>query len=117
MLRGVPRAGPAEAFPRRPTSPASPGADVAFGVVTLSVEAVFFLKSALAHADVCIVHNDWPRWRDLTAADFAGMRRSVVVDGRRISQRGALQGVELHVLGGYSGPQAGWARAGARRGM
>src|SRR3970282_2882515 len=40
------------------------------------------MASALAHADVCIVHNDWPEWRDLTAADFAGIRRRVVVDGR-----------------------------------
>ena len=57
-------------------------------------------KSALARADVCIVHNDWPQWRDLTAADFAGMRRKVVVDGRRILRREAMEGVELIVLGG-----------------
>jgi len=49
---------------------------------------------------VCIVHNDWPQWRDLTAADFAGMRRKVVVDGRRILRREGMQGVELIVLGG-----------------
>jgi len=46
------------------------------------------------------VHNDWPQWRDLTAADFAGMRRKVVVDGRRILRREGMQGVELIVLGG-----------------
>src|SRR3990170_2219234 len=34
------------------------------------------LNSALAHADVCVVHNDWPQWRELTAADYSGMRRT-----------------------------------------
>ena len=58
------------------------------------------LKSALAHADVCIVHNDWPQWGNLTAKDFAPMRRKVVIDGRRILERAALKGVELYVLGG-----------------
>lgn len=67
------------------------GADVAFGVVILSVAAVFFLPGALAHADACFVHSDWPRWRELTAADFTGMRRKVVVDGRRILRREAMQ--------------------------
>jgi UDPglucose 6-dehydrogenase len=57
-------------------------------------------KSALADADVCIVHNDWPQWRELTAQDFAGMRRKVVVDGRRILNLAALSGVEVVVLGG-----------------
>ena len=47
------------------------------------------MESALARADVCIVHSDRPEWRDLTAADlaavdFSGMRRKVVIDGRRI---------------------------------
>ncbi|MEK6987930.1 MAG: hypothetical protein AABX97_07535 [Candidatus Thermoplasmatota archaeon] len=52
------------------------------------------------HADVWFVHNDWPRWCDLTAADLAGTRRKVVVDGRRILKREAIVGVELFVLGG-----------------
>ena len=37
----------------------------AFGIVPI-------LVSALAHVDVCIVHNDGPRWRELTMADFQG---------------------------------------------
>ena len=57
-------------------------------------------KSALAHADVCVVHNDGPQWRDLTAADFASMRRKVAVEGRRILNREAVGGVELTVRGG-----------------
>ena len=64
------------------------------------VETAPRVKSALAHADVCIVHNDWPQWGNLTAKDFAPMRRKVVIDGRRILERGALKGVELYVLGG-----------------
>ena len=52
------------------------------------------------YADVWFVHNDGPRWCDLTAADLAGTRRKVVVDGRRILKREAIVGVELFVLGG-----------------
>jgi UDP-glucose 6-dehydrogenase len=58
------------------------------------------VNSALAHADVCIVHNDWPHGRDLTAADFEAMRRKVLVDGRQILHREAVQGIELTVLRG-----------------
>ena len=49
---------------------------------------------------ICVVHNDGPAGRELTAADFSGMRRKVVVDGRRILRREAMDGVELVVLGG-----------------
>ena len=58
------------------------------------------LRSALAHADVWFVHNDGPEERGLATADFSGMRRKVVVDGRRILFREAMAGVELFVLGG-----------------
>ncbi|MFA5896334.1 MAG: UDP binding domain-containing protein [Thermoplasmata archaeon] len=57
-------------------------------------------KSAFAQADVCIVHNDWSQWRDLTAKDFAPMRRKVVIDGPRILDREKMEGVDLIVLGG-----------------
>ena len=46
------------------------------------------LSKALARADVCIVRNDGPLWRTLTAKDFAPMRRKVVIDGRQIQARG-----------------------------
>jgi len=49
---------------------------------------------------VRVVRNDWPQWRELTAANYSGMRRKVVVDGRRILERGAMKGVERVVLGG-----------------
>jgi len=52
------------------------------------------LESALAQDDVCIVHNDWPQWREWIAADFSRMRRKVVVDGRRILRRDALVAVD-----------------------
>ncbi len=58
------------------------------------------LTSALAHGDVCIVHNDWSQWGNLNAADFAGMRRKVVIEGRRILSREALEGIDLVMLGG-----------------
>ncbi len=77
-----------------------PMANEAFRAAVPKVEIAKDLSSALAHADICIVHNDWPQWRDLTAEDFAGMRRKVVVDGRRIVRPEAMKGVELVVLGG-----------------
>ena len=63
------------------------------------------MESALAHEDVWFVHNDRPEWRDLTAADlaavdFSGVRRKVVIDGRRILNRAALEGIEFVTLGG-----------------
>lgn len=77
-----------------------PMAGEAFRNAVPKVEIAKDLHSALAHADLCIVHNDWPEWRDLTAADFASMKRKVVIDGRRILNREALKGVRLIVLGG-----------------
>jgi len=68
--------------------------------VRRSVRIEPYVSSALAHADVWFVHNDWPQWRELTAADLAGMRRKVVVDGRRVLRREPMKGVELIVLGG-----------------
>jgi len=56
--------------------------------------------NALAQADVWFVHNDWPEWRELTAADFSGMRQKVVADGRHVLRRVAMEGVDLTVLGG-----------------
>ena len=77
-----------------------PEANAAFHAAVPGVEIAPTVASALAHADVCIVHYVWPEWRALKAKDFIGMRRKVVVDGRRILNRKALAGVELRVLGG-----------------
>ena len=74
--------------------------DEALHTAAPKVQNPLDLKSALAHAEVWFVHNDWPQWRDLTAADFVGMRRKVVIDGRRIMNRAAMAGVELIMLGG-----------------
>lgn len=56
--------------------------------------------SAFALSDVWFVHNDSPQWRGLATADFSGMRRKVVIDGRRILDREKMEGVDLAVLGG-----------------
>ena len=56
---------------------------------------MFQPKTILNTADVSIVPNDWPQWRDLTAADLSMKRRNVVVDGWRIMQREAMKGVEF----------------------
>ena len=77
-----------------------PEASNGFHAVVPDVEIAPSVKSALADADVCIVHNDWPQWRALKAKDFRGMRQKVVVDGRRILRREALRGIALVVLGG-----------------
>ena len=77
-----------------------PEANSAFKAAVPAVEIAPDLASALARADVCIVHNDWPQWRALKASHFSGMRGDVVVDGRRILRRGAMKGVRLEVLGG-----------------
>lgn len=55
---------------------------------------------AFAYAEVRIDHNDWPQWRDLTAADFSDISEKVIVDGRRILRRGAMKGVRLEAVGG-----------------
>ncbi|MFA5896655.1 MAG: hypothetical protein WC985_07095 [Thermoplasmata archaeon] len=55
---------------------------------------------ALSLTSVWIAHNDWAQWRELAAADFAGTRRKVVIDGRRTLNREALESVDLIVLGG-----------------
>jgi UDPglucose 6-dehydrogenase len=65
-----------------------------------NVEIAKNLAGALASSEVCIVHNDWPQWRALTAADFSSMKTQVVIDARRILDRQALEGVRLVVLGG-----------------
>lgn len=49
---------------------------------------------------MCVVHNDEPRRRELTAADFSAMRRKVVVDGHRTLCREAMKGGEPDILGG-----------------
>jgi len=77
-----------------------PAANDSFKRVMPRVVVVGNVSSALADADVCIVHNDWPQWRDLKAADFSGMKRKVVIDGRRILNRNAMKDVTLSVLGG-----------------
>ncbi len=77
-----------------------PEANAAFRAAVPKAEIAPDVPSALAGADVCIVHNDWSQWRKLRARDFAGMRGKVVIDGRRILDRKALAGVQLRVLGG-----------------
>ncbi len=53
---------------------------------------------------MCIVHNHWPQWRDWMAADYSGTCRKVVVDRRRILQRGVMAGIELVMVSGRAAP-------------
>jgi len=71
--------------------------DEALHTAAPKVQIPLDLKSALAQADLWIVHNDWPQWRDLAAAVFAGIRRKVVVDGRRTLRGEVMQGIQLSV--------------------
>ncbi len=77
-----------------------PAANDAFHKVVPRVEIAQDLASALDGADVCIIQNDWPQWRELRAVDFMGMRRGIVIDGRRIVNRETMGAVTLVVLGG-----------------
>lgn len=77
-----------------------PAANEAFHSAVPKVEIAPDVKSALAGADVCIVHNDWSDWGSLTTKDFEAMHRRAVVDGRRILNGGRLLEVQLQVLGG-----------------
>ena len=54
---------------------------------------------AFADDDACGARS-LAEWREPRAADLSGMRRNVVVDGRRILDRGAIKAVESIVLGG-----------------
>ncbi len=77
-----------------------PVANEAFHAAVPKVEIAPDVKSALAGADVCVVHNDWPEWHSLTSKDFDRMHGGAVVDGRRILDRERLRQVQLRVLGG-----------------
>ena len=44
-----------------------PEANAAFRAAVPRAEVAPDVASALAHTDVCIVHNDWPQWRKLRA--------------------------------------------------
>ena len=77
-----------------------PQANAAFHSALPQVEIAPSQAEAIAGADVCIVHNDWPRWRSLRKKDFAAMRGNVVIDGRRILNRSELKGLAVTVLGG-----------------
>jgi len=66
------------------------------------LEAGSILSRAFAEDNISFVRNDWPLWRDRTAADLSGMNEKVVVDGRRILEREAMKGVDPIVLGGWS---------------
>jgi len=70
-----------------------PGAGAAFEGFVPPLEVGFFLSRAFAEGNLSFVLNDGPESRDLAAADFAGMRRKVVVDGRRIRRHEAMQGI------------------------
>src|SRR3990172_4218592 len=72
--------------------------------------------SALAHADNWIVHNDWPQWRDWTAADFLQHESRIRC---RWPPDFAARGDEGHQpdrTRGRGGPIPGPRRASGRRG-
>ncbi len=48
------------------------------------------VAEALEEADACIIQNDWDEFKGLKKDSFSGMKRKVVVDGRRILDPGAL---------------------------
>lgn len=62
---------------------------------------------ALDGADACIIQTEWPEYARLTPADFARMRRKVVVDGRRVldAQKLAGAGITYRAVGVGTPPE------------
>jgi len=67
-----------------------PVADTNFSKVVPELSLANSLHEALEGSDGCIIQADWPEIRNLSPDDFGGMRKPVVVDGRRSLDRAAL---------------------------
>ena len=73
----------------------NPKANEAFHAAAQEADVAPDVASALARADGCIAHNDWPEWRRPRSEGFPSMRRKLIIDGRRILDREALEDVDL----------------------
>lgn len=49
------------------------------------------IEDALVDADACIIQNDWEEFKELRSEDFDGMKKKVVLDGRRILDEERLE--------------------------
>ena len=49
-------------------------------------------RSALIDADGCLVVTEWPEFSDLNE-EFHVMKRQIIIDGRRILQKGIAEGI------------------------
>ncbi len=78
------------------------------GIVDVAVSAA----AALLDADVAVVATPWPAFRDLRAADFAGMRGRTLVDPDRFLDpaHAALSGL-TYVAFGVGAPDAAVAHS------
>lgn len=56
------------------------------------------VKEALDGADGCMIQNDWDEFKELESEDLTGMKRKLVVDGRRILDPEEL-GEEIEYVG------------------
>ncbi len=63
------------------------------------VEFAESAKAALAGADGCLLVTEWPEFSKLGDADFALMKRKVVVEGRRCLPDSAKAGLEYEGIG------------------
>ena len=59
-----------------------------------------YAREALKGASMCLILNDSPEFKELTAEDFiSNMKRPLVFDGRNLFKLDALPGVEYHSVG------------------
>lgn len=51
-------------------------------------------REALQGSDACLVLTEWPEFTELTDADFAAMKRKVIIEGRRVLDPGKVTGFD-----------------------
>lgn len=64
---------------------------------TIKISYAESVQECLRDADCCIVLTEWPEFRELTADVFnENMKRSVIIDGRRIFDKDFREQVEIY---------------------
>jgi len=65
-----------------------------FRKVHKNVDYCLSAKDALKDADACLILTEWDEFRDLSDADFRSMRKKVIIEGRRVLDKGKVKGFE-----------------------
>lgn len=67
-----------------------PAASLSQFGLNLPVKVARTAKEALRDADGCIIQTQWSEYGKLGGSDFAGMRKALVIDGRRTLKSGKM---------------------------